>query len=83
MHHTESYNKHNEWYNTHFPSELPPFLLIKMKKFLYDALVKLRAMPSQVLTTIIFKQLPDENTKNLLKKNGYDLVYIPENPYLN
>lgn len=60
-----------------------PFLFIKMKKFLYDALVKLRAMPSQVLTTVIFKQLPDENTINLLKKNGYDLVYIPENPYLN
>ncbi|WP_431294354.1 hypothetical protein [Pedobacter sp. P26] len=54
-----------------------------MKKFLYDALVKLRAMPSQVLTTVIFKQLPDEDTINLLKKNGYDLVYIPENPYLN
>ncbi|WP_316845959.1 class I SAM-dependent methyltransferase [Pedobacter psychrodurus] len=59
------------------------FFFIKMKKLLLDALVKLKAMPSQVLTTVIFKQLPDEYTINLLKKNGYHLVYIPENPYLN
>ena len=50
---------------------------------LFDALVKLKAVPSQVLTTVVFKQLPDEHTINLLKKNGYHLVYIPQNPYLN
>ncbi|MEH3114756.1 class I SAM-dependent methyltransferase [Pedobacter terrae] len=59
------------------------FLFIKLKKFLLDVLVRIKAIPSQVLATIIFKQLPDECTKKLLKKNGYHLVYIPENPYLN
>jgi len=59
------------------------FLIIKMKKLLFDTLFRLRIMPSQVLTTVIFKQLPDEHTINLLKKSGYHLVYIPQNPYLN
>lgn len=59
------------------------FFLIKMKKFLFDTLVKLRFLPAQVLTTVIFKQLPDEQTIGLLKKNGYRLVYIPQNPYLH
>ncbi|GGH19440.1 class I SAM-dependent methyltransferase [Pedobacter zeae] len=59
------------------------FFLIKMKKFLADTLVKLKLVPAQVLTTVIFKQLPDEQTIGLLKKNGYHLVYIPQNPYLH
>ena len=59
------------------------FFFIKMKKFLFDSLFKLGLMPSQVLTTVIFKQLPDGHTINLLKKSGYHLVYIPQNPYLN
>ncbi|MBO9675023.1 MAG: class I SAM-dependent methyltransferase [Sphingobacteriaceae bacterium] len=59
------------------------FFFIKMKKFLFDTLVKLKVIPAQVLTTVIFKQLPDEQTTGLLKKNGYHLVYIPKNPYLN
>ncbi|WP_025145886.1 class I SAM-dependent methyltransferase [Pedobacter jeongneungensis] len=59
------------------------FMMIKMKKIFFDIMVKLRAMPAQVLTTIIFKQLPDDDMIALLKKSGYRLVYIPKNPYLN
>ncbi|WP_293306830.1 class I SAM-dependent methyltransferase [Pedobacter sp. UBA5917] len=59
------------------------FFMIKMKKLFFDAMVKLRAMPAQVLTTIIFKQLPDNDTIAQLKKSGYHLVHIPKNPYLN
>ncbi|WP_316828270.1 class I SAM-dependent methyltransferase [Pedobacter miscanthi] len=59
------------------------FIMIKMKKFFFDVMVKLRAMPAQVLTAVIFKQLPDRDTIALLKKSGYRMVYIPKNPYLN
>ncbi|WP_145860454.1 class I SAM-dependent methyltransferase [Pedobacter suwonensis] len=59
------------------------FFFIRLKKFILDVLVRIKAMPSQVLATVIFKQLPDECTIVLLKKNGYHLVYIPQNPYLD
>lgn len=59
------------------------FFFIRLKKFILDVLVRIKTMPSQVLATVIFKQLPDEFTIALLKKNGYHLVYIPQNPYLD
>lgn len=58
------------------------FMIIKIKKYFLDLLVKMKLIPSQVLATIIFKQLPDKETINLLKTDGYDLVNIPENPYI-
>ncbi len=58
------------------------FFRIKIKKLFFDTMVHLRAMPAQVLTTIIFKQLPDDDTITLLKKSGYRLVHIPKNPHL-
>lgn len=58
------------------------FLTLKAKKWVLDLLVKLRLFPAQVLSAIIFKELPDGQTIKHLKENGYHLVYIPENPYL-
>lgn len=58
------------------------FLSIKVKKSVLDLLVKWKLVPSQVLTSIIFKTLPDEATIDRLKKDGYRLVGIPENPYV-
>ena len=58
------------------------FLYIKLKKKIRDFLVHIKLLPAQTLVSIIFKTTPDNNTINSLKKNGYRLVYIPENPYL-
>jgi ubiquinone/menaquinone biosynthesis C-methylase UbiE len=37
---------------------------------------------NQLLTTILFKELPDEATVRLLRKAGYYYYKLPENPYL-
>jgi SAM-dependent methyltransferase len=58
------------------------FLTIKIKKNLLDLLVRLKVLPGQVLSTIIFKQIPNEQIMNQLKTDGYRLVNIPKNPYL-
>lgn len=58
------------------------FLYIKLKKTILDFLVKIKFLPAQTLVSIIFKIVPDNDTINSLKKNGYRLVYIPKNPYL-
>jgi len=58
------------------------FLSIKMKKKFLDLLVNLKLIPGQVLSAIIFKNIPDDYTQQQLKANGYRLVNIPKNPYL-
>jgi SAM-dependent methyltransferase len=57
--------------------------VIRLKKWLLDQLVRFKIIPGQVLSTIIFKQQPDKNLQDQLKKSGYRLVLIPENPYIN
>jgi SAM-dependent methyltransferase len=56
--------------------------VIRLKKWLLDGLVRLKILPGQVLSTIVFKQRPDKNLQDQLKKSGYRLVAIPANPYL-
>lgn len=58
------------------------FLWIKTKKGLMDLLVKLKLLPGQVLSTIVFKEIPDTLTIERLKTDGYHVVEIPKNPYL-
>lgn len=58
------------------------FRQIWLKKRLFDGLVKIGLMPSQVLSAVVFKELPAESTLTELKKSGYQLVYISPNPYL-
>jgi len=60
----------------------PKFLKVYLKKKLLDVLVKIRLIPSQVLSAIVFKEVPDETLLMELKSSGYELVYIPKNPYL-
>jgi hypothetical protein len=48
-----------------------------------DTLVKLHIIPSQVLGTIIFKQMPTIQEQEDLKAAGYHLLKMPRNPYLN
>ncbi|TDQ11913.1 class I SAM-dependent methyltransferase [Pedobacter metabolipauper] len=58
------------------------FRILRLKKKLLDLLVSLKIIPGQVLSAIIFKQMPDENTQRALKDNNYRLLLIPSNPYL-
>lgn len=60
----------------------PKFLKVYLKKKLLDVLVKIGLIPSQVLSAIVFKEVPDETLLMELKSSGYELVYIPKNPYL-
>ena len=60
----------------------PKFLKVYLKKKLLDVLVKIRLIPSQVLSAIVFKEVPDETLLMELKSSGYEWVYIPKNPYL-
>ncbi|EDM36063.1 hypothetical protein PBAL39_23687 [Pedobacter sp. BAL39] len=57
------------------------FLYLYLKKRLLDLLTKIGVIPGQVLSTIIFKTEPDQQTIAELKKGGYKVVHIPENPY--
>lgn len=58
------------------------FLKLRIKKYIFDLLVKLKLCSSQVLTSLIFKETPDEQEQQKLKRAGYHLVHIPLNPYL-
>ena len=57
-------------------------LLIQAKKRFLDLLVKFKFLPGQVLSTIIFKQMPEESILQKLKADRYHLVTIPSNPYI-
>ncbi len=58
------------------------FTFIKIKKVIRDILVRLKIIPAQTLVSIIFKTMPEEETIRALKREGYHLVQIPDNPYL-
>ncbi|MES2456550.1 MAG: class I SAM-dependent methyltransferase [Bacteroidota bacterium] len=57
------------------------FRWIYIRKKFADLGVFLKLIPSQVLCAIAFKELPEEGLLKELKKAGYQLVYIPKNPY--
>ncbi|MEX8548222.1 MAG: class I SAM-dependent methyltransferase [Mucilaginibacter sp.] len=57
-------------------------LSIQTKKCFLDLLVKLNIVPAQVLSTVIFKEAPNNNIVEQLKIKGYSLVTIPINPYI-
>ncbi|WP_158797577.1 class I SAM-dependent methyltransferase [Pedobacter sp. L105] len=58
-------------------------LAIKAKKGLLDLLSKTKLVPAQVMAAIVFKEVPEESTLQQLKADGYHLVSIPKNPYVN
>lgn len=59
------------------------FRSIYLKKSILDLLLKLKIIPGQVLSAIIFKETPTAEELQYLKKEGYKLQNIPKNPYLN
>lgn len=57
------------------------FMKLKFKKKVFDILVSLGVCSSQVLASIIYKEMPDAQELERLKRAGYHLVQIPVNPY--
>ncbi|MGJ1417514.1 class I SAM-dependent methyltransferase [Sphingobacterium multivorum] len=58
------------------------FRKILFKKGLRDFLSNFGIVPSQSLSIIIFKNLPEVELRESLKKDGYKLIEIPKNPYI-
>lgn len=58
------------------------FITLKVKKKIFDILVGLGFFSSQVLSSVIYKVMPDEQELKRLKAGGYRMVQIPVNPYL-
>lgn len=57
------------------------FRNISIKKGILDFATKVGLLPGQVLATIVFKQKPTPVEIEDLKKSGYKIVTIPDNPY--
>jgi len=55
---------------------------INRKLSFMNLLCKLRIIPYTSLCSIIFKEMPDEETIADLKKLGYSVIKLPANPYL-
>jgi SAM-dependent methyltransferase len=55
---------------------------VKQRLRKINAICKLRLIPFNTLCSIIFKEMPDENTIEALKLEGYRILKLPENPYL-
>ncbi len=57
------------------------FRAIRIKKGILDQLTRWKIIPGQVLSVVVFKQLPDVALQSQLRSEGYALVHIPDNPY--
>lgn len=55
---------------------------INRKLAFMNFLCKIRLIPYTSLCSIIFKEMPDEETIQNLKKEGYSVIKLPSNPYL-
>jgi len=58
------------------------FLSIRVRKKISDILAGLKIFPGQVLSAVIFKQIPGDDLLQQLRASGYRIVRIPKNPYL-
>jgi len=58
------------------------FRKLKLKKQLFDTLVKLGVICSQAVGTIIYKEMPSEKELAELNAAGFYTVKVPKNPYL-
>jgi ubiquinone/menaquinone biosynthesis C-methylase UbiE len=58
------------------------FRRLKLKKEIFDMLVKLGIICSQAVGTIIYKEMPGEEELGKLNDAGFYTVKVPANPYL-
>ena len=54
----------------------------KRKLAIMNFFCKLRLIPYNMLCSVVFKEMPTENVLADMKKMGYKIIKLPENPYL-
>jgi SAM-dependent methyltransferase len=64
------------------PTDFGLWRKMKLKLKFLNFLSKLSLSPYNMLCSIIFKEMPDEETILQLKANGYRVIKLPANPYL-
>ena len=55
---------------------------IKFKMGIRNFISYMRIIPYNMLTSIIFKEMPNEHVLKKLKDEGYVIIKLPENPYI-
>ena len=55
---------------------------IKLKIAIFDAMVKVGLMKTQLITAALFKEAPIQKTIAALKEFGWQVKDLPKNPYL-
>jgi SAM-dependent methyltransferase len=70
------------FYYYNIPLGIPTIEKFRKKRAFLNFLAKLRIIPYQRLTAVLFKELPDEDTKKALCKQGYYYYELPKNPYI-
>jgi len=68
---------------TSVPTDFKLLNKIKRKFIFRNFLCQLRIIPYNTLCSIIFKEMPDDETLIGLKENNYRIVKLPPNPYLS
>jgi SAM-dependent methyltransferase len=60
----------------------PKYQQISRKIRRRDRWCRLHLLDELLLTAMIFKEIPDETVVSALKSDGYEVVFLPKNPYL-
>jgi hypothetical protein len=64
------------------PTDLKLWHKMKSRINFLNLLSRLRITPYNMLCSVIFKEMPDEETIKKLKTAGYTVITLPANPYL-
>jgi ubiquinone/menaquinone biosynthesis C-methylase UbiE len=64
------------------PCNMKTLKTFERKVAFKNILSKLHLSPYNTLCSVVFKQMPDQELLNNLKKNGYEVIPLPKNPYL-
>jgi SAM-dependent methyltransferase len=64
------------------PADLRLWNKMKLKINFLNLLSKLRLTPYNMLCSIIFNEMPEKDTLENLKENGFRIIKLPANPYL-
>lgn len=66
---------------TSVPTDRKLWHKIKSRLTILNLLSRLKIIPYKMLCSVIFKQMPDEETIKELKETGYRVIKLPANPY--
>ena len=72
-----------DWGNpTAEPIDLKLMKRYKRSMWWWNLLCKLSIIPYNTICAIIFKQIPEQTTINALKTDGWRIIMLPPNPYI-